>query len=83
MNLPRWIVLRDIILFFGGLAGIAFQLLADKVVEPTLTVVFAAMMGLPAALWGDHKRKNDDPRPDPPPSPPSAPDGKDGGPDGR
>jgi hypothetical protein len=60
MNVPRWIVLRDIILFFGGLAGIAYQLVAAKVVEPTLTVVFAAMMGLPAALWGDHKRKDDD-----------------------
>lgn len=69
MTLPRWIVLRDIILFFGGLAGIAYQLMAAKVVEPTLTVVFAAMMGLPAALWGDHKRKDDD--------------GKDGPPDGR
>lgn len=59
MNVPRWIVLRDVILFFGGLAGIAYQLLAAEDVVPTLTVVFAAMMGLPAALWGDYKRKDD------------------------
>lgn len=53
----RWQLIRDIILFFSGLAGVAYQLLAAKTVEPSLTVVFAAMMGLPAALWGDDVRK--------------------------
>lgn len=53
----RWILIRDIILFFSGLSGVAYQLLAARTVEPTLTVVFSAMMGLPAALWGDGLRK--------------------------
>lgn len=45
-------------LFIGGMAGIAYQLLRSDVVEPSLTVVFAAMMGLPAAFWGDSKRRD-------------------------
>lgn len=53
----RWLLIRDIILFFSGLAGVVYQLLGAKVVEPTLTVIFAAMMGLPAALWGDDVRR--------------------------
>lgn len=54
----RWHLIRDIILFLGGFAGIAYQLLKADVVEPSLTVVFAAMMGLPAAFWGDSRRRD-------------------------
>lgn len=54
----RWHLVRDILLFIGGMFGIAYQLVKADVVEPSLTVVFAAMMGLPAAFWGDSKRRD-------------------------
>lgn len=42
-------------LFFGGLAGVAYETLAVNVDRPSLLIVFAAMMGLPAFLRRDEK----------------------------
>ena len=42
-------------LFFAGLAGVFHQTIIGPV-EPTLLVLFAAMMGLPAILRADEKQ---------------------------
>lgn len=46
--------LRDSILFFSGLAGVIHQTLIGPV-EPTLLLLFAGMMGLPAVIRADEK----------------------------
>lgn len=46
---------RDSILFFAGLAGVIHQTLIGPV-EPTLLLLFAGMMGLPAVIRADEKR---------------------------
>jgi hypothetical protein len=46
---------RDTVLFIGGLAGIAYETLAREAERPTLLLLFAAMVGLPAFLRGDEK----------------------------
>lgn len=51
----RWPFIRDILLFFAGLAGVAHETLTEKVDRPQLLVMFAGMLGLPAFL-----RKNGD-----------------------
>ena len=52
---PRWATLRDIALFVGGFAGVVHEVLVTSGERPSLLVLFAAMMGLPAFLNG---RKN-------------------------
>lgn len=44
------------ILFFGGLAGVAHETLAHNLERPALLILFAAMMGLPAFLRSDERR---------------------------
>lgn len=51
-----WPFLRDVALFVGGLAGVAHETLVAKSERPTLLLLFAAMMGLPAFLRADDKR---------------------------
>lgn len=51
----RWPLIRDITLFLGGLAGVAHETLISHVERPTLLLLFAAMLGLPAFLRGDEK----------------------------
>lgn len=46
---------RDAILFFGGFLGVAYETLGEQVDRPSLLIVFAAMMGLPAFLRRDEK----------------------------
>lgn len=46
----RWPFLRDFALFIGGLAGVAHETLGADAERPTLLILFAAMMGLPAFL---------------------------------
>ncbi len=43
-----WPQLRDALLFFGGLLGVAYETLGANAERPTLLLLFAAMMGLPA-----------------------------------
>ena len=52
----NWPLVRDVILFIGGLAGVAHETLITHVERPTLLLLFAAMMGLPAFLGRDEKR---------------------------
>lgn len=62
----NWQNTRDVILFFGGLAGVFNETVLTTTERPTLLILFAAMMGLPAFLRSDAK---------PPPGPPELPPG--------
>lgn len=57
--MKNWQTTRDIILFFGGLAGVFNETMLNTTERPTLLILFAAMMGLPAFL------RNDDSKHDP------------------
>lgn len=66
--MSRLKVTRSAILFVVGLAGILYETLAEHADRPTLLLLFAAMVGLPAFLRIDEKQKNsDDPKGDDPP----------------
>lgn len=41
-------LVRDVGLFLGGVAGVAYETIGRNVERPTLLLLFAAMMGLPA-----------------------------------
>jgi hypothetical protein len=60
----NWQNYRDVILFFGGLAGVFNETVLTSTERPTLLILFAAMMGLPAFLRSDDKNQG-------PPSPPA------------
>lgn len=45
----NWPQIREVILFFGGLVGIAHETLTYGVERPSFLVLFAGMIGLP--LW--------------------------------
>jgi hypothetical protein len=55
----RWHLIRDVILFVGGLAGVANEALRYGGERPTLLLLYAAMMGLPAFLRADESKKDD------------------------
>jgi hypothetical protein len=46
---------RDALLFFCGMGGVFHETLMAKTERPTLLILFAAMMGLPAFLRSDEK----------------------------
>lgn len=48
---------RDGILFTSGLAGVFYETVFTKADRPTLLLLFAAMMGLPAFLRTDETRR--------------------------
>lgn len=48
---------RDTVLFFSGLTGVFYETVYSKADRPTLLLLFAAMMGLPAFLRTDEQRK--------------------------
>lgn len=52
-------VTRDGILFVAGLAGVAYETVYTGGDRPTLLLLFAAMMGLPAFLQRDEEKKRD------------------------
>lgn len=58
----KWKQLRNATLFFGGLAGVLHETLLQHTERPTLLILFAAMMGLPAFLG----TRDDGPRDQPP-----------------
>ena len=62
----RWRISRDSVLFAAGLAGVVYETVVTQVERPTLLLLFAAMVGLPAFLKGDEAKQ-----PVPPPSPPT------------
>lgn len=51
----RWS--RDSVLFVVGLAGVLHETLISQAERPTLLLLFAAMVGLPAFLRGDEKNQ--------------------------
>jgi hypothetical protein len=48
---------RDSVLFFAGLAGVFHETVIAKSERPTLLFLFATMIGLPAFLRADEKKK--------------------------
>lgn len=48
--MKNWPQIRDIGLFLGGIGGVIHETLLSKSERPTLLILFAAMMGLPAFL---------------------------------
>lgn len=48
--MKHWPTLRDVMLFAGGLGGVLHETLSTQPERPTLLILFAAMMGLPAFL---------------------------------
>lgn len=48
---------RDSMLFAGGLLGVLHETVLTNVERPSLLVLFGGMMGLPAFLRADEKRK--------------------------
>lgn len=60
MKWPPWKAVRDVLLFIGGLAGIAYETLAGEEPREALLVIFAAMAGLPAFLRTDEQKKGGD-----------------------
>ena len=55
-------ITRDLVLFVGGLVGIAYETVVERVDRPALLAVFAGMLGLPWFIRRDEKRdeKRDD-----------------------
>lgn len=51
---------RDAILFLGGLAGVFHETVLATVERPTLLILFAAMMGLPAFLRSNDSHGGDE-----------------------
>lgn len=62
---------RDSVLFAAGLLGIANEALFNGAERPTLLILYAAMVGLPAFLAVD--RHAAEHKPEPPPPPPVEP----------
>lgn len=50
-------ITRDGVLFIAGLAGVAYETTHAGGDRPTLLLLFAAMMGLPAFLQKDDEEK--------------------------
>ena len=55
--MPSWPRVRTIILFIGGLAGVAHQELFVARDKPTLVILYAGMMGLGKLLEKDEANK--------------------------
>lgn len=64
--------IRDMLLFLGGLSGVFHETVLTHTERPTLLILFAAMMGLPAFLRSDESNKQQQSPPQPP-SPPQFP----------
>ena len=53
--------IRSGVLFVVGIAGIAYETLVEHIERPTLLILFAAMIGLPAFLGLDERRNKQPP----------------------
>lgn len=58
--MKAWNDQRDILLFLAGLGGVFHETVIQTGERPTLLILFAAMMGLPAFLRADEARRGDD-----------------------
>ncbi len=52
----KWPFVRDVTLFVAGLLGVAHETLVSHSDRPTLLLLFAGMMGLPAFIRADEKK---------------------------
>ena len=52
----QWSLVRDVLLFITGLLGVAHETLLAQAERPSLLIMFAAMLGLPAFLRSDEKK---------------------------
>ena len=59
-----WPRLRDAMLFFGGMAGIAYETAWEHIDRPELLILFGAMVGLPGVVRADAARRAADKSPD-------------------
>lgn len=55
MKAPTFNIARDTVLFVVGLLGVAHETLVNDADRPTLLLLFAAMIGLPAFINKDAK----------------------------
>ena len=55
-NFDNWPRVREVILFLAGLGGVLYETFHGPV-EPSLLVIFGAMMGIPIILNKDNKEK--------------------------
>lgn len=53
-------ITRDAVIFAVGIGGIVHETVNDGGERPTLILLFAAMIGLPAFLWKDDKKLPED-----------------------
>lgn len=53
MKRPSWKDVRDATLFLAGLAGVFHEVVIGHGERPTILLLLAAMMGLPAFLRAD------------------------------
>jgi len=53
-------LIRDIVLFIAGLAGLAYETIFTTIDRPTLLLLYAAMLGLPAFLQANNDRAADE-----------------------
>lgn len=54
----RWTLARDVLLFSAGLAGVIHETVVVRAERPTLLLLFAAMLGLPAFIRADGRGKD-------------------------
>jgi hypothetical protein len=54
--MKNWSVQRDVLLFLLGAGGVIHETLIATAERPTLLILFAAMMGLPAFLQKPDKK---------------------------
>jgi hypothetical protein len=50
VRMTQWANIRDVVLFVSGLAGVMYETVLTSSERPTLLILFAAMLGLPAFL---------------------------------
>jgi hypothetical protein len=58
MTAKHWPLIRDIVLFFGGLAIVLHEVFLSATERPTILLLAAAMMGLPAFLRADERHRD-------------------------
>ena len=51
-------VLRSVALFTVGIGGVIYEIVVDHTERPTLLILLGAMVGLPAFLKTDEKRRS-------------------------
>lgn len=53
MVMSNWPLVRNVILFCGGFLGAGYEVIFEQADKPSLILLLAAMMGLPAFLDKD------------------------------